>query len=71
MSASVLNQLRTTAHPGGATFSGASTAIHVVTSARCVGVGDAANSSPISPPASITPCTVSVQATARIPPTVS
>ena len=69
--ASVLNQLRHVSQPGTATFSGASAAIHAVTLAMCAGVGDAATSSPVNPTISITPCTRSVQATARMPPTVS
>ena len=67
----MLNQLRQVSQPGTATFSGASTASQAVTSATCDGPGTAASSSPVRPVTSITPCTRSVHATARMPPTVS
>ena len=71
MSSSVLSQLREMSRDGTATFSGASAATAIVSSPRWAGVGATASSSPASPTSSMMPCTQSVQATARMPPTVS
>ena len=67
----VLNQVRATLQGGTAAFSGAAAAMAAVISARWAGVGATASSRPDSPASSMIPCTQSVQATARMPPTVS